>query len=43
MRNDPMSQDQRTLLDKLWSEHVIVGSPQGEDLLYVDFNLINEG
>ena len=38
-----MSQDQRTLLDKLWSEHVIVGSPQGEDLLYVDFNLINEG
>jgi len=28
-----MSQDQRTLLDKLWSEHVIVGSPQGEDLL----------
>ena len=38
-----MSQSQRTLLDKLWSEHVIVGSPQGEDLLYVDFNLINEG
>ena len=38
-----MSQGQRTLLDKVWAEHVIVGSPQGEDLLYVDFNLINEG
>jgi 3-isopropylmalate/(R)-2-methylmalate dehydratase large subunit len=34
---------QRTLFDKLWSDHVIVVSPQGEDLLYVDFNLINEG
>jgi 3-isopropylmalate/(R)-2-methylmalate dehydratase large subunit len=33
----------RTLFDKLWSDHVIVVSPQGEDLLYVDFNLINEG
>ena len=33
----------RTLFDKIWSEHVIVVSPQGEDLLYVDFNLINEG
>ena len=33
----------RTLLDKLWSDHVIASSPQGEDLLYVDFNLINEG
>src|SRR5216684_3072804 len=33
----------RTLLDRLWSEHVIVVSPQGEELLYVDFNLINEG
>ena len=33
----------RTLLDKVWSEHVIASSPQGEDLLYVDFNLINEG
>jgi 3-isopropylmalate/(R)-2-methylmalate dehydratase large subunit len=32
-----------TLLDKVWSDHVIVVSPQGEDLLYVDFNLINEG
>src|SRR5215471_7492339 len=33
----------RTLFGKLWSDHVIVVSPQGEDLLYVDFNLINEG
>ena len=33
----------RTLFDKIWSDHVIVVSPQGEDLLYVDFNLINEG
>jgi 3-isopropylmalate/(R)-2-methylmalate dehydratase large subunit len=33
----------RTLFDKIWSEHVIVVSPQGEDLLGVDFNLINEG
>src|SRR5262249_56975529 len=32
-----------TLFDKVWSQHVIVVSPQGEDLLYVDFNLINEG
>ena len=32
-----------TLFDKVWSDHVIVVSPQGEDLLYVDFNLINEG
>jgi len=33
----------RTLFQKIWSEHVIVASPQGEELLYVDFNLINEG
>jgi 3-isopropylmalate/(R)-2-methylmalate dehydratase large subunit len=33
----------RTLFDKIWSDHVIVVSPQGEDLLGVDFNLINEG
>ena len=33
----------RTLLDKVWGEHVVVTSPQGEDLLYVDFNFINEG
>ncbi len=33
----------RTLFEKIWAEHVIVASPQGEELLYVDFNLINEG
>jgi 3-isopropylmalate/(R)-2-methylmalate dehydratase large subunit len=33
----------RTLLEKVWSDHVIVTSPQGEELLYVDFNMINEG
>src|SRR5262244_4590821 len=33
----------RTLFEKVWSEHVVVVSPQGEELLYVDFNLINEG
>jgi len=33
----------RTLFEKVWSEHVIVTSPQGEELLYVDFNMINEG
>jgi 3-isopropylmalate/(R)-2-methylmalate dehydratase large subunit len=32
-----------TLFEKIWSEHQIVVSPQGETLLYVDFNLINEG
>lgn len=33
----------RTLFEKVWAEHVIVVSPQGEELLYVDFNMINEG
>jgi 3-isopropylmalate/(R)-2-methylmalate dehydratase large subunit len=33
----------RTLFENIWSDHVIVASPQGEELLYVDFNLINEG
>jgi 3-isopropylmalate/(R)-2-methylmalate dehydratase large subunit len=33
----------QTLFDRIWSEHVVVTSPQGEDLLYVDFNYINEG
>jgi 3-isopropylmalate/(R)-2-methylmalate dehydratase large subunit len=32
-----------TLFEKVWNDHVIVTSPQGEDLLYVDFNMINEG
>src|SRR5215510_10500721 len=38
-----MSAPARTLFEKIWSDHVIVVSPQGEELLYVDFNLINEG
>ncbi len=33
----------QTLFGKIWGEHVTVTSPQGEDLLYVDFNYINEG
>src|SRR5271155_3258937 len=33
----------RTLFEKIWADHVIVMSPQGEELLGVDFNLINEG
>jgi 3-isopropylmalate/(R)-2-methylmalate dehydratase large subunit len=33
----------KTLFGKVWDDHVIVTSPQGEDLLYVDFNYINEG
>jgi hypothetical protein len=32
-----------TLFGKVWDDHVIVTSPQGEDLLYTDFNYINEG
>jgi 3-isopropylmalate/(R)-2-methylmalate dehydratase large subunit len=33
----------RTIVDKIWDEHAILAAPGGEDLLYVDFNLINEG
>jgi 3-isopropylmalate/(R)-2-methylmalate dehydratase large subunit len=33
----------QTLFEKVWNQHVVVTSPQGEDLLYVDFNYINEG
>jgi len=33
----------RTLFEKIWADHVIVVSPQDEELLGVDFNLINEG
>jgi 3-isopropylmalate/(R)-2-methylmalate dehydratase large subunit len=33
----------KTLYDKVWDDHVVVISPQGEDLLSVDFNFINEG
>ena len=33
----------RTMLDKIWAEHVIVPRPGGEELLYVDLNLVHEG
>ena len=32
-----------TLFDRVWARHVIVPHPQGEDLLYVDKNLVHEG
>jgi 3-isopropylmalate/(R)-2-methylmalate dehydratase large subunit len=33
----------RTMLDKIWAEHVIVSRPGGEELLSVDLNLVHEG
>ncbi|MES2562073.1 MAG: 3-isopropylmalate dehydratase large subunit [Pseudomonadota bacterium] len=33
----------RTMLDKLWAEHVIVARHGGEELLAVDLNLVHEG
>ena len=33
----------RTLFEKVWADHAVLRSPQGEDLIYVDFNMINEG
>ena len=33
----------RTMLDKIWSEHVVVARPGGEELLAVDLNLVHEG
>jgi 3-isopropylmalate/(R)-2-methylmalate dehydratase large subunit len=33
----------RTMLDKIWSEHVIVPRVGGEELLFVDLNLVHEG
>ncbi len=32
-----------TMLDKIWREHVIVATPGGEELLFVDLNLLHEG
>jgi 3-isopropylmalate/(R)-2-methylmalate dehydratase large subunit len=32
----------RTLLDKVWDDHVVSTGPDGEDLLYVDRHLIHE-
>ena len=31
------------MLDKIWAEHVIVAQPGGEELMYVDLNLVHEG
>src|SRR5262245_61637163 len=33
----------RTMLEKVWAQHVIVPRPGGEDLLSVDLNLLHEG
>jgi 3-isopropylmalate/(R)-2-methylmalate dehydratase large subunit len=33
----------RTMLEKIWAQHVIVPRPGGEDLLSVDLNLLHEG
>lgn len=33
----------RTMLDRIWGEHVILPRPGGEELLYVDLNLVHEG
>ena len=33
----------RTMLDKIWAEHVIVQRPGGEELMFVDLNLLHEG
>ena len=36
--NAPLS-----LFDRVWARHVIVPNPQGEELLFVDKNLVHEG
>jgi 3-isopropylmalate/(R)-2-methylmalate dehydratase large subunit len=33
----------RTMVDKIWDDHVIVHSDKGQDLVYVDLNFIHEG
>ena len=32
-----------SLFDRVWARHVIVPNPQGEELLFVDKNLVHEG
>ena len=32
----------RTLLDKLWNDHVVVAGTDGPDLLYIDLHLLHE-
>ena len=41
--NAAAARESRTMLDKIWAEHTIVSQPGGEDLLYVDLNLVHEG
>ena len=36
-------QQAATMFEKIWADHVIVAAPEGEDLLYVDLNFMNEG
>ena len=36
--NPPLS-----LFDRVWARHVIIGNPGGEELLFVDRNLVHEG
>jgi 3-isopropylmalate/(R)-2-methylmalate dehydratase large subunit len=31
------------MLDKIWAQHVVVPCPGGEELLFVDLNLVHEG
>lgn len=33
----------KTMLDRIWDDHVIVPSPGSEELLYVDMNFVHEG
>ena len=33
----------RTMLDKIWAEHVVVPNADGEELMFVDLNLVHEG
>ena len=32
----------RTLFDKVWDDHVVVGGGDGLDLLFVDLHLVHE-
>ena len=33
----------QSLFDRIWARHVIVAKPGGEELLFVDRNLVHEG
>ena len=32
----------KTLLDKLWEEHLVVSNAEGDDLIYIDLQLLHE-